>query len=177
MTTSQHKRGITIYRAADAPNLEATDFMTAPQMSADARQGLGQCTRAGIVDGGVVKVLARDAGGFSLVHVWFKANYPLPRHSHDADCMYYVISGSAVMGNQVLRPGDAFFVPADAPYQYNAGPDGVEVLEVRHGTGQFDMKIPDVTPERWAAMAEAVSTNHERWAAEPVSPTFAANAG
>jgi quercetin dioxygenase-like cupin family protein len=177
MTTTQHKRGITIHRAADAPDLVATDFMTPPQMSAQAREGLRQFTGAGGVSGGVVKVLARDAGGFSLVHVWFKANYPLPRHSHDADCMYYVISGSAVMGSQVLRPGDAFFVPADAPYQYNAGPDGVEVLEVRHGAEHFDMKIPDAGPARWEAMAETVAANQERWAAEPVSPTFAANAG
>ncbi len=177
MTTTQHKRGITIHRAADAPNLEATDFMTAPTMSPEARDGLSEALRAGIVEGGVVKVLAREPGGFSLVHVWFKANYPLPRHSHDADCMYYVISGSAVMGNQVLRAGDAFFVPADAPYQYNAGPDGVEVLEVRHGTAQFDMKIPDASPERWKAMAEAITANRDRWAGETVSPTFAANAG
>jgi quercetin dioxygenase-like cupin family protein len=177
MTTTRHKRGITIYRAAEAPNLEATDFMSAPEMSPEARAGLSQSTRAGIVDGGVVKVLARDDDGFSLVHVWFKANYPLPRHSHDADCMYYVISGSAVMGNQVLRPGDAFFVPADAPYQYDAGPDGVEVLEVRHGTSRFDMQIPDVGAARWQAMADAVEANRGRWAAEPVSPTFAANAG
>ena len=177
MATTQHKRGITIYRAADAPNLEATDFMAAPTMSPEARAGLGQVAGAGIASGGVVKVLARDADGFSLVHVWFKANYPLPRHSHDADCMYYVISGSAVMGNQTLRPGDAFFVPADAPYQYNAGPDGVEVLEVRHGTERFDMKIPDAGAARWEAMAETVAANRDRWAAAPVSPTFAANAG
>jgi quercetin dioxygenase-like cupin family protein len=177
MATTKHKRGITIHRAADAEDLGATDFMSAPTMSPEARQGLGRFTRAGGVEGGVVKVLARDAGAFSLVHVWFKANYPLPRHSHDADCMYYVISGSAVMGKQVLRPGDAFFVPADAPYQYNAGPDGVEVLEVRHATEHFDMKIPDASPERWKAMAETVAANQERWAAEPVSPTFAANAG
>jgi mannose-6-phosphate isomerase-like protein (cupin superfamily) len=177
MTTTKHKRGITIYRAADAPDLVATDFMSAPQMTPEARRGLSQFSGAGGVAGGVVKVLARGADGFSLVHVWFKANYPLPRHSHDADCMYYVISGSAVMGRQVLRPGDAFFVPADAPYQYNAGPEGVEVLEVRYGTDQFDMKIPDASPARWKAMAEAVAANRDRWAEEPVSPTFAANAG
>jgi PAS domain S-box-containing protein len=56
--------------------------------------------------------------------------------------MYYVISGEAHMGNQVLRAGDSFFVPADAPYVYTAGPDGVEVLEIRHNVAQFDMKIP-----------------------------------
>jgi len=177
MTTTSHKRGISIYRAADAPDLGTTDFMSAPTMSPEARQGLSGFSSAGGVEGGVVKVLARDAGGFSLVHVWFKTNYPLPRHSHDADCMYYVISGSAVMGNRTLRAGDAFFVPADAPYQYNAGPEGVEVLEVRHGTEHFDMKIPDASAERWKAMAETVAANRERWVEPALSPTFAANAG
>ena len=177
MATTKRKRGITIHRAADAQDFAATGFMSAPTMSPDARHGFSQFSKAGGAEGAVVKVLAREEGGFSLVHVWFKASYPLPRHSHDSDCMYYVISGSAVMGSQVLRAGDAFFVPGDAPYQYDAGPDGVEVLEVRHGTERFDMKISDASPERWNAMAETVAANCDRWAREPVSPTFVANAG
>ncbi len=132
---------------------------------------------AGFGTGGVVKVLAREPGGFSLVHVWFKANYPLPRHSHDADCMYYVISGAAIMGRQTLRAGDAFFVPADAPYQYTAGPEGVEVLEVRLGVDQFDMQIPDASAQRWQAMLDTTVANRDRWGEVTESPTFAANRG
>jgi quercetin dioxygenase-like cupin family protein len=122
-------------------------------------------------------VLVRDAGGFSLVYLWFKENYPLPRHSHNVDCMYYVISGSAVVGKQTLRAGDSFFVPAGAPYQYNAGPDGVEVLEVRYGVDQFDIKLSEATPARWQAMAKVVAANRDRWAVPEASPTFAANSG
>lgn len=168
---TRQKRGISIYRAADAVDLEKTDFMTVPPVPAHVSE-----TAGGSAAGGQVKVLVRDAAGFSLVHVWFKANYPLPRHSHDADCMYYVISGSAVMGRQTLRAGDSFFVPADAPYQYTAGPDGVEVLEVRHGTEQFDIKL-DASPARWKAFAEAVEAHRDEWEGMPVSPTFAANVG
>jgi len=175
MAVTERRQGISIFRAAEATDLMATDFMSAPEMSQAAREGLGGAVGAGAATGAEVKVLARDAGGFSLVHVWFKANYPLPRHSHDADCMYYVISGSAVMGNQTLRAGDAFFVPGDAPYQYNAGPEGVEVLEVRHGVARFDMKIPDASPQRWKAMVDTVEANRAGWAELSVSPTFAAN--
>ena len=109
------------------------------------------------------------------MHVWFKANYPLPRHSHDSDCMYYVISGEAHMGNQVLRAGDSFFIPAEAPYVYTAGPDGVEILEIRHNVGQFDMKIPDAPAARWQEMTEISAANRERWESEQTSPTFATN--
>jgi mannose-6-phosphate isomerase-like protein (cupin superfamily) len=171
MAATGRKRGVSIYRATDAVYLGETDFMTAPETPPPVRS-LG----ANAATGGQVKVLVRDAGGFSLVHVWFKANYPLPRHSHNVDCMYYVISGSAVMGNRTLRAGDSFFVPADAPYQYTAGPEGVEVLEVRHGAEQFDIKLSNTDVGPWEAFAAAVEAHQEEWERTPVSPTFAANA-
>jgi mannose-6-phosphate isomerase-like protein (cupin superfamily) len=176
MADKERRRGITVFRATDAVDLEKTDFMTyAPQASEDASQ-LRRSVGAQAAAGSQVKVLVRDAGGFSLVHAWFKANYPLPRHSHDVDCMYYVISGAAVMGRQTLRAGDSFFVPAGAPYQYTAGAEGVEVLEVRHGIRQFDIKIAGDDPGRWKALAEAAASNGATWEQQPTSPTFAANA-
>jgi len=52
---------------------------------------------------------------------------------------------------------------------------GVEVLEVRHGVQNFDMKIPDASAGRWQEMVETTLANRDRWKAEEVSPTFAAN--
>jgi quercetin dioxygenase-like cupin family protein len=180
MTTTEHRRrGITVFRAADATDLGATDFMTAPTMSDETKAALGSAVVEGSNAGASVKVLIRqsnDDGGFGLVHVWLKPHYPLPRHTHDADCMYYVISGTAIMGNQTLRAGDGFFVPTGAPYQYAAGADGVEVLEIRHNVDRFDMDITDDLPARWDAMRAAALANREDWNASPVSPTFEANA-
>ena len=177
MAVTEKRHGVTIYRASDAIDLAETDFMTPAEVSGVVSRGVGEITQAGVGAGAEVKVLVRDAGGFSLVYLWFKENYPLPRHSHNVDCMYYVISGSAVMGKQALRAGDSFFVPAGAPYQYNAGPEGVEVLEVRYGVEQFDIKLSEATPARWKAIAEVVRANGDRWAAAATSPTFAANPG
>jgi quercetin dioxygenase-like cupin family protein len=175
---SDSRKGLKIFRAADAVDLGETDFMDPPTMSPETQDAFGRMDMTGMAVGGQVKVLNRstpDSGGFSLVHVWFKAGYPLPRHSHDADCMYYVISGEVHMGNQVLRAGDSFFIPADAPYAYTPGPDGVEILEIRKDCDRFDIKIADASPERWEAIADASSSQRERWASEPTSPTFAAN--
>jgi len=179
-TNGAKRRGISIFRAKDAVGLEETDFMSAPQMSAETGAAFRNSISAGIGDGGTVKVLVRqpeEEGGFSLVQLWFKPHYPLVRHTHDADCMYYVLSGSAIMGNQTLRPGDGFFVPAEAPYRYQAGPDGVEILEVRHGVAHFDMKIPDASDEQWRTMEETSRAHHDEWKAMTVSPTLAANVG
>ena len=128
-TTEARQRGMSIFRASEASDFMESGVMSMPQMSDDTKVKLAEVVGDGSGTGAQVKVLTRqptDAGGFNLVHLWFKANYPLPRHTHDVDCIYYVISGSLTMGNQELRAGDGFFVPADAPYQYDAGPDGVE---------------------------------------------------
>src|SRR5262249_53676571 len=90
-----------------------------------------------------------------------------PRHSHSADCLYYVVSGEAHMGSRVLKPGDGFFILAEAPYAYTAGPEGVEVLEFRHAT-TFDIKIRDKTLEHWKPVIEAIKAHGESWAPAPV---------
>jgi mannose-6-phosphate isomerase-like protein (cupin superfamily) len=176
MSATERKRGISIYRAAEAVDLAETDFMLSPQSPDGSARTISETVGADAAAGAQLKVLVRDAGGFSLLYIWFKANYPLPRHSHNVDCMYYVISGSAIMGNQTLRPGDSFFVPAGAPYQYSAGPDGVEVLEIRYGTKQFDIQLVG-NRDLFRTMAETMAENRERWLHEPTSPTFVANAG
>ena len=67
------------------------------------------------------------------------------------------------MGSQVIEAGDGFFVPSDAPYAYEAGPDGVVVLEFRTRTS-FGMQIPGGQLERWRRMAVVADENAEQWA-------------
>ena len=69
----------------------------------------------GAGEGQMVKLLF-SAPGLSLTYAWFKSGFPLPRHSHDADCLYYIIAGSLTLGSQTLGAGDGFFVPSQAAY-------------------------------------------------------------
>jgi hypothetical protein len=164
------RRGISLFRHDDAPDLDATDMMTPPTFRDDFVRPANADT-ASVVAGQTIKVLFRqsdEAGGFSLVYAWFKPHFALPRHSHDADCLYYVIAGTAVLGNQVLEAGDGFFVPSGAPYQYSAGPEGVEVLEFRHAI-TFDMKITE-TNDRYAAMFDTAAKYAPLWAATMAPP-------
>ena len=79
MATAVRKRGISIYRLADAAELEETDFMTWPGAApeADRSDDGGQEESPGAT-GSDLKVLTRDAGGFSLIHAFFRGNFPLP---------------------------------------------------------------------------------------------------
>ena len=172
------RRGISIFRAEQATPIVETDFMAMPQMTSEALAAGGPEIFMASAPGTDVRVAVRqtpEEGGFSILHVWFKADYPVPRHTHDADCLYYIVSGSAVMGTQILRPGDGFFIPAGAPYAYDAGPDGVELLEIRHCVAQFDLQMLESNAGKWATMANTIASHREAWEADTVSPTLAAN--
>lgn len=153
-------RGLTFFAAASAPSLEEDGIMTPAVL---AREVVDTIDFAPFATGSRVTVLYKGEG-MSLVFAWFGAGYRLPRHSHSANCLYYVASGSLVMGARTVSAGDGFFVRAEQPYAYTAGPEGVEVLEFRSATS-FDMTILDQTTQAWAALADIAVANQDRWAA------------
>jgi quercetin dioxygenase-like cupin family protein len=169
---------MSIFRAEEAVPLLETDFMSMPEMNDEQLAAGAPEIYMASAPGTDVRVAVRqtpEEGGFSILHVWFKGDYPVPRHTHDADCLYYIVSGSAILGAQTLRTGDGFFIPKGAPYGYTAGPDGVELLEIRHGVQQFDIQILENNASRWAAMADTIASHRERWEADAVSPTLTTN--
>jgi mannose-6-phosphate isomerase-like protein (cupin superfamily) len=171
VSARQSKHKISIHLAADARDSTESDFFQLTEEQLAPLLLAGEALAAG----SKTTELVRDAAGFSLVHVWWKPNFPLPQHSHNDDCLYYVISGSAIMGHRTLRAGDSFLVTADTPYQYTAGPEGAEVLEIRFRAEHIDMTCYG-SPESYAKKAaDALETNREIWENAKISPTFTAN--
>ena len=171
-------KGVRIYRAADAVDPVAVGFHAANDFRAQP-EALDAAIALGRAGGAVNKLLARqspDEGGFSVMYAWFKPDFPLFRHRHDVDCMYVVVSGSARMGSQVLGPGDCFFVAAGAPYGYTAGPDGVEVIEIRHDADSFTFVLAPNPTQQIEQAAETARTHAEGWAAMEEGPLFRASA-
>lgn len=119
---------------------------------------------AGMMDGTTVRLLFQMPG-LSLTHAWFKSGFPLPRHTHDTDCLYYIVAGSLRIGVEDLGKGDGFFVGAGVPYSYTPGPDGVEVLEFR-GSDAFDIRLMADNPGFWARAVARVEAKREAWAGE-----------
>lgn len=157
-----------IFRAKDAPGLMEAECMAIAPMSDVQRAGLSAVIGAGYLEGDEIHVLC-NLPGFSLTHAWLKKDYPLPLHSHDSDCLYYVVAGSLTMGTEDLGPRDTFFVPAGVPYSYRPGPDGVEILEFRHATG-FDFVNLAKGAAWWTKAAETVAANAPGWkTAQPPS--------
>jgi hypothetical protein len=99
--------------------------------------------------------------GFSLVNIRLAPDSILPAHTHDVDCLYYVLSGSILLGRRRLNAGAGFFIPAGRPYGYRAGADGAAVLEFRHATS-FNMIITETSPARWQEMID-VARSHQGW--------------
>lgn len=153
--------GFTIFRREDAPHHRAAPPGGLTDVS---REGLARVAAEGFGEGADARVLY-SAPGFSLMYVWFKSGFPLYRHSHGPDCLYEVIGGSLQLGDDVLRKGDGFFVPAGSAYSFIVGPEGVEVLEFRHEPLR-DSIVQANNPAFWEKAVETIRSRREAWRSE-----------
>lgn len=160
-TSAETKQGFQIFRAKEAPELMEAKCMSIDPISDVQRAGVNKALAAGYGEGDDIQVLV-NMPGFSLTHAWMKKDYPLPLHSHDSDCMYYVVAGSVRVGTEELGPRDCFFVPANVPYTHKPGPNGVEILEIRHAT-EFNFVNLAKTAAYWDKATETVAANVETW--------------
>jgi mannose-6-phosphate isomerase-like protein (cupin superfamily) len=161
------KATLSIFRAAVATPLDQYEAMEAVY-SPEVLRGITKLYEAGIADGYAARVLFESVGtnGFSLIYAWFKKDFPLTAHLHDADCLYYVIGGELILGkgvaSETVRAGDGFFVPSGHMYGYMAGPEGVEILEFR-SVSKFNIQYKEAPPAAWDALAAVVAANKEQW--------------
>jgi hypothetical protein len=154
-----------VFRFADARPEDGLPEMsyapTPPEVAARA----DELSQAGMLAGAENRMLF-SGGGFSLAYAWFKSGFPLPRHTHDSDCLYYVVAGSLLLGDQELKAGDGFFLGAEVPYAYTPGPEGVEILEFRAVQG-FDIKVLAGAGAFWDRALRTVQAKRESWPQEP----------
>lgn len=153
-----------IFRGADAPTLDDCACMTYEGNTPNLIAAQSQLADAMQVRGEYADVPYRREG-MSLARLWVKSGFPLPLHSHDCDCLYYVVAGSIRMGTEKLAAGDGFFVGSEVPYAYTAGPEGAEVLEFRT-TDSFNIKVRDKPVPAWEKLAGTLREGHARWADE-----------
>jgi hypothetical protein len=158
-----------VFRARDAADYAADGPMAVEPMGEAESAGMTALAENGMLDGSKVK-LVYSRPGMSLTYCWFKSGYALPRHSHSADCLYFLVSGSLKIGTEELGPGDGFFLGSDVPYAYTAGPEGVEVMEFRTSNA-FDFKALASNPAYWDKQLACLLTARGNWADETVPPS------
>jgi quercetin dioxygenase-like cupin family protein len=158
------RQKMTLFRRADAISVGESHAMDDISFPEGAQAFIAEFDFAALGEGAITDLVFRHAGpdGYSIVRAWFAPGYLLPRHSHDADCAYYITAGELRLGRQVLGTGEGFFVPKEHPYSYEAGPDGVEVIEFRHAT-TFNMRFVDEEEERWTRVFQRALANQAGW--------------
>ena len=134
-----------------------------PEMNPPA---LDQMMNWGLSGGNVAKVLFKDGGedGMSLVWSWFGPDYPLPRHSHNADCLYYVVAGEARHGQPHRRRGRRLLRARRRALRLHRGPRRHPDPRVPQRR-QFDMQITEGL-DRWDRIMEVVEEKSEAWTEE-----------
>ncbi|MEP3225042.1 MAG: cupin domain-containing protein [Parasphingorhabdus sp.] len=167
--TGKHEAGekpaplkvLRIFRKEDAQDFGDAGHMSYVDDAPVILDGLTKMGEAGIGDG--YKGTCLFSGfGFSLHHFWFKPGYPLPLHSHDSDCLYYIIAGDIRMGTEAMGAGDGFFLPAETPYTYMIGEKGVEILEFRTAE-DFNIQFKGKTEAYWETMLEKLRRERPQW--------------
>jgi quercetin dioxygenase-like cupin family protein len=153
-----------ISRRQTAPRLVETDMNTETTGSAASLARFEAIVDAGYADGIDARLLYRQRGehAMSAVYIHAKPGRPFVRHSHDTNCIYVVMSGEVIMGSQVLRTGDLVYVPANHPYSYRAGEQGVEVLEFRTER-QYATNIADNSETNWQRMVDECRARRPAW--------------
>ena len=153
-----------IYRAAEAPSFSEVSCMETVGLSPAIIDGIQRAGEAGADDANVVKLLF-SMPGMSLTYAWFKSGFPLPLHSHNAECLYYIVAGTLRLGTEQLGAGDGFFVGTDVPYTYTPGPQGVEVLEFRTAD-HFDIRFLGKTEAYWDKTVATLQQRRDVWTSE-----------
>lgn len=153
-----------IFRGKEAMDFEDSGLMVTQPLTDIEMAGSVAAVEAGMLSGTRVRLLF-EMPGLSLTHAWFKSDFPLPRHSHNIDCLYFILAGSLRIGTEELGAGDGFFVGADVPYTYVAGPRGVEVLEFR-GSNSFDIRLLANNAAYWTKALDRVKAQHGAWTGE-----------
>jgi len=158
------RKRMTVFRAADEGNA-LIDHMPLEGIDEGVLAAFAKIAAAGvdINQGTVTKCLFQEpVSGLSLCYGWFKSNYLLPRHSHNADCVYYVLRGELQAGATSLRAGDGIFVPADDAYAFQAGPEGAEFLEFRNAT-QFHFLFKGNDEAHWDRIKDVHVSQQHVW--------------
>lgn len=158
-----------IFRARDAVDYEEGGPMFMSPMTPVEQAGMARLAEAGMLEGSMVKLLYFRPG-MSLTYCWFKSGFPLPLHSHSADCLYFIVAGSLKIGTEKLGPGDGFFLGADVPYAYVPGEEGVEVLEFRT-SDHYDFKSQAKNSAYWEKTVAALIAERGKWSAETAPPS------
>jgi hypothetical protein len=164
MSGADQQRPFEIYRASEARDYAEHGIQAMLDPPPAAIAALSRFAKAGGASGQQV-TLAYARPGFSLTHVWFKSGYPLPLHSHTGNCLYFITAGSIRIGQDVLGPGDGFFVEDDVPYTYEIGPEGVEVLEFR-STDDLDIRFKTRGKAAWDKIVARLRERSAAWESE-----------
>jgi len=101
-----------------------------------------------IWDGVAVRAVHGERITFGIVEL--EPNSVVPEHAHENEQLGMVLSGSLSfrIGNESrdLGPGGTWCIPANAPHEVTAGPDGAVVIDVfapmRDDWSRFEPQAP-----------------------------------
>lgn len=72
-----------------------------------------------------------DPDGLELLEVYYPPNAVITVHAHEEDEIIYVVDGAILLGGRVYPKGSSVFVAHQTLYGFEAGPDGLHMVNFR----------------------------------------------
>lgn len=72
-----------------------------------------------------------SASSLQLFEIAYEPGAAIEVHSHREDEIIYIVAGSMKLGARTVLPGTSIFVSADTLYGFEAGPEGLRMLNFR----------------------------------------------
>lgn len=159
------RKRMTLFRAGEGIALDH-ETMPFDGVDPETMAGLARIMGSGprAADASHTTILFQSGGeeSVSLSHAWFKTGFISPRHSHNADCIYYILAGEARFGAARLGPGDGIYVPAEQAYVLEVGNEGCELLEFRNAA-QFNIHFKGNDAAHWEKVAQSYARHMPQW--------------
>lgn len=72
-----------------------------------------------------------DPNGLDLLEIYYPPNAVITVHAHEEDEIIYVVDGAIRLGNRLYPKGSSVFVARQTLYGFEAGPEGLHMVNFR----------------------------------------------
>lgn len=91
-----------------------------------------------------------DPSGLDLLEIYYPPDAVITVHAHEEDEIIYVVDGAIRLGNRLYPKGSSVFVARQTLYGFEAGPEGLHMVNFRARADHSFITQPEYLANRRA---------------------------
>lgn len=102
-----------------------------------------------------------DPNGLDLLEIYYPPHAVITVHAHEEDEIIYVVDGAIRLGNRSYPKGSSVFVARQTLYGFEAGPEGLHMVNFRARADHSFITQPEYLASRQTKSANAEDVGRE----------------